>query len=165
MSKDIDALKEILSFIESFSNYNIDDQSIEGGMTDAQMLSRNIPVLRNVISMLENGKIEYSYCEIRKAKESVPPLFKFAVVASGLDGECYLTDNFEIAVSKTKLLSLLNKRMFYTLEIYKTHDGTYKTKILFIYNDGKSVGNDIYYREFLHFNYLLEQKGLKMVKI
>lgn len=165
MDNTITALKEILSFIEAYSEYHIDDEHFEPGMTDAQMLHKNIPFLRDAIQHISRHDDSCTYEELRKAKSSVPPLFKYAVVSSGLDGDCFLTDDYEKALSKTKLMSILNRKMYYMLSINKIHDGTYKTNILFIYNDGKSVGDNLYDRDFLHFNYLLETRGLKMVKI
>ena len=152
-------MDELLDFLEKYAEYHIDDAPIEPDIeTDAQMIRRLMPKLRQLISEMSKTKthrsidkdIEYS---IKKdARESVNPNYRYCAVDHQIR-QFYLTDDVSDAMQFAANKSMSD--MWYVLEIKQVKDGSYKTFIDCIYYD-KHYQERTDYKDFLHFDYIAQ---------
>ena len=169
------ALNEAIYFIEGYVEYFEGAEPLDDGPTDAEILSNILPVLKSVFSNPEPAPIvEERVVEVpsisekelknkidsekRKAAESVNPNYRYCVVDSGLY-ECGLTDQetdaMEYAIKKSK-----GRGLVYVCEIRKVKDGTYKTFIIGVADNGDySEKPHNFHSDYLHFNYIAEACG------
>lgn len=92
----------------------------------------------------------------KKERESVNPNYKYCLCDTDLRN-CYLSDDITDIMEFGTKLSKTNDRMFNVLEIFKAHDGSYKTRIIgccdsgHYEESGRSVCGD-----YLHFYYIAQ---------
>lgn len=179
-------LHDIYEFLEAFVDYHIDEPSVldPGEMTDAQILSTKLPVLKKLLDETKNqetnnpeieefmesvfGADEKTMHEIRshlnileyRASERINPNYRYCVVDGPLH-ECYLTDDIgramELAASKSKV-----QGMWSVLRIEKVKDGSYKTFKECFYSGGEYFDSNDYW-PFLHFYYIARQAKVQKI--
>lgn len=140
-------LTQISEWLKRFVEYYIDDPSIDGGETDAQMLNKALPYLNKAIKELQKKpKIEvkshkmsyeewlkcpdfkdYIFTLKKDARESVNPHFRYCVVDENVN-ECYLTDDIGVAMEFAATKSKGGK-MWHICRIFEARDKSYKTTI------------------------------------
>lgn len=168
------AMEEAYDFLSAFVEYHIDEPPFdpEDGLTDAQRLAEYLPILQRMLSNttpdlvqytdhdyseLESNKKykDYIYSQVRHARESVNPNYKYCVTSSGLH-DCYLTDDISVAMEFAAKKSR-DCDMWYVLKIGKLKDNTYKTFVQGVCYDGHYEERDKH--AYLHFDYIAQAVG------
>jgi len=168
------ALEEAYDFLLAFVEYHIDEPPFdtEDGLTDAQRLSEHLPVLKRMLNPTTPKLVQYSdddysefennqkyknyiYSQVRHARESVNPNYKYCVSSSHLT-DCYLTDDISVAMEFAAKKSR-DCGMWYVLKIGKIRDGSYKTFVQGICHDGHYQESDKH--AYLHFDYIAQAVG------
>lgn len=155
--KEREVLTDIYDWLDAFVEYNLDFISEDDTETDAQRLSKMLPVLKKVLTKDESKPkvkkvcVERKYKDyndiidlidrnqslrgyidtsVRMARESVKPLYKYLVCDSGLsDVCCWVTDDIGKAMEFGVSQSKSRGEMYYVCVINKCDDGSYKTFI------------------------------------
>ena len=92
----------------------------------------------------------------KKERESVNPNYKYCLCDTDLRN-CYLSDDMTDIMEFGTKLSKTTDRMFNVLEIFKAHDGSYKTRIIAYCDDGHYVESKTFiYGDYLHFDYIAQ---------
>lgn len=169
---DRQAVDEVMQFLNAYAEYHISDTDDDGEPTDAQMLVRNIPVLKKLLEAKPKPKTKQKECspnydklyetdqkfknyvdyKMRYARESVNPNCKYCVVNEGLS-KLTLTDNLDAAMQYASTRSKMHPYTTYmVLRIALMDDGTYKTIKECWYSNGEYFEGHSFY--FLHYDYI-----------
>ena len=165
----LSVLREVISFLDAYVEYKIDVESVDGEPTDAEVLSKQVPILKGVFENKDVNEMKFEprkdgmytddqtlknmmHAERKMAEESVNPNYRYCVVESNIDS-CHLTDD-EVAAMEFAMGKSRSGGMYYVCEIRKVTDGTYKTFIIGTASDGDYTESDSWHSEFLHYNYL-----------
>jgi hypothetical protein len=176
-AKDKTAVDEVMGFLKAFVDYHIDETTIESAPTDAQMLLKNIPVLERLLTAKpkpkpkpkhtvktvkpDYGKLcetdnvlrDFVYTQVRNARESVNPNYKYCVWNDD-KRTTWLTDDLDAAMRFASTQSKSHTYSHYlVLKIVRANDGTYRTVKECFYSNGEYYDGDKHCC-FLHYDYI-----------
>jgi len=191
-SKERGVLTEIYDWLEAFVDYNLDFISKDGEETDAQRLSKMLPVFKRVLTKeaskpkvkkvcVERKYKDYSdildlidrnqslrgYIDtsVRTARESIKPLYKYCVCDRGLlDDCCWVTDDIGRAMEFGVSQAKSRGKIYYVCVINKCNDGSYKTFIDGVCDTGGYNESGKELRDYLHFDYIAQRYGYDNIK-
>lgn len=189
-SKERGVLTEIYDWLEAFVDYNLDFISDDGEETDAQRLSKMLPVFKRVLTkeaskpkvktvtvektytdvgdivdlILHNPHIkDYFDANIRHARESVNPNYKYCLASTNLD-DVWVCDDIGRVMEYGVVLAKTNGKSYNVCSIKEQSDGTYKLFIEgYCSRDGyMESGSSV--RDYLHFDYVARCIGYDNIK-